>query len=166
MAFTGSVQAILKWALTGGSGIAAVAVAGQPVDTLLTSYTDGTGDGKALGYYATSGTITSGSNLDIDLSGVLTNAFGASVVMAKIKAILIRNKATTTAYNLLMGGSATNPVSTILGGTTPSLKIGPKGMALLNNPLDGHVVTAGTADILRLTASGGNIDYELVIFYE
>ncbi|MBX3380895.1 MAG: hypothetical protein KF805_12455 [Phycisphaeraceae bacterium] len=165
MSFTGKVQALVSWALTAGSGITSAA-ASSSVSDLLTNFTDGTGDGKASGVYVKSGSISASANDDIDLSGSVTNAFGTTVAMAKIKAIAIKNKATTTGYNLLIGGSASAAITTILGGTAPTLKIGPKGWVVLNNPFDGHVVTATTADILRLTASGGDITYDLAIFYE
>jgi len=165
MAFTGKVQALISWLLTGGSGITAASAAAQMPD-FLTNFTNGTGDGKAQGVHTISGSISASANSDLDLSGSLTNALGASVAATKIKALMIRNKATTTGYTLRVGGSASNPVSTIMGGTNPYLIIAPKGWVVLNNPFDGYGVTAGTADILRLTASGGDVTYDLAIFYE
>ncbi|MBS0187289.1 MAG: hypothetical protein JSS51_04425 [Planctomycetes bacterium] len=167
MALAGKVQAQMNWQYTNGTGIEAVAAsAGITPSDWTTNYQDGTGSGKAQKLIVKQGSISSGANLDLDLAGVLTDVFGNTITLAKIKAIAIRNKATGTGVNLLVGGSATNPVSTILGGTSPSLKIGPTGFWLHNSPVDGFAITGGTGDILRLTASGGAVDYELVIFGE
>ncbi len=165
MSFTGKVQALIQWALTGGSGVTAASASSSMPD-FLTNFTNGTGDGKAQGVYTLSGSISASANSDIDVAGALSNALGTTVAAAKIKAIAIRNKATTTGYTLRIGGSASAAITTIMGGTSPYIVLGPKGWIVLNNPFDGYAVTATTADILRLTASGGDVTYDLAIFYE
>jgi hypothetical protein len=75
--------------------------------------------------------------------------------------------ASTNTNTLIMGGGASNPVTTILTGTTPALIIRPGGSLMLNVGPDatGYVITAATADILRFTngGAGSSVSYDLVV---
>lgn len=121
--------------------------------------------GQADKIFADTRTITASSNDDIDLAGVLVDALGATITFARIKAIVVRASAGNT-NNLVMGGGATNPVVTILTGTTPALTIRPGGSFVLIAPdAVGYVITAATADILRFTngGAGSSVTYDLII---
>lgn len=131
--------------------------------------TDGTGAGQANILFADQRTVASATNDDIDLAGVLTDAFGATITAAELVAILIINApisgpANTT--NLTIGGGS-NPVAGFLGGTTPTIgPIGPGGVVLLACPTAAGLgaVAAGTADILRIAnSSGAAATYQTVI---
>lgn len=128
--------------------------------------TTGTAAGQADKIYAATRTITASSNDDLDLAGVLVDALGATITFARVKALVIR-AAATNVNNLILGGSASNPVTTILGGTTPTLTIRPGGGLCLFSGTDatGYVITASTADILRLTngGAGSSVTYDIVI---
>ena len=81
----------------------------------------------------------------LDLAGSLTNAFGSTVTFARVKGIVIHNKATTAAYNLTVGG-ATNPFL-LLGGATHTDPIGPDGVRVYWEPCaTGKAVTAATGE--------------------
>ncbi len=128
-----------------------------------TNYTNGTGDGQQTKIYHDQLTVNDAADLDLDLSGSLTDKLGNTVQFTKVKSILVKNLNTATGENLIMGGSAANAFQTHLGGTNPSISIGPKGAIGIDSPLDGYAVTAGTGDILRFTGSGGNITFDVVI---
>ena len=107
-------------------------------------------------------TIASASNDDLDLSGVLTDAFGDTLANAKLKLILILNRArdaseAANTTDLTIGGGS-NPFVGILGGTAPTIgPIKPGGFVMIGaSHLDGiGAVTAGTGDILRIANSSG-----------
>ncbi len=85
--------------------------------------TDGTGANQANILFADQRTVASASNDDIDLVGVLTDAFGATITAAELVAILIINvpisgPANTTSLTI---GGGSNPVAGFLGGTTPTI---------------------------------------------
>lgn len=131
--------------------------------------TDGTGAGQANILFADQRTVASATNDDIDLAGVLTDAFGATITTAELVAILIINApisgpANTTSLTI---GGGSNPVAGFLGGTTPTIgPIGPGGVVLLACPTAAGLgaVAAGTADILRIAnSSGAAATYQIVI---
>lgn len=105
-------------------------------------------------------TLASGASDALDLAGVLSNAFGATIASLEVVAIFLINKAangTANTTNLTIGGG-TNPVVGYLGGTTPTIgPIRPGGFVMLASPdVAGLcVVTPGTGDILNITNSAG-----------
>ena len=130
-----------------------------PIEALL-SLTDGTGVDQANLIYLAERTVASGANDDIDLAGVLTDPSGAVLTFARIKTLMIINApkaggANTT--NLTIGGG-TNPVTGLLGGTTPTLGPMKPGEVLLRHASVAAglcTITAATADILRVANSAG-----------
>ncbi len=131
-----------------------------PQMTAALSLSDGVLVDQANILFMDDGTIASGASDAIDLSGVLANAFGATISAVEIVAIFLINKpaaggANTT--NLTIGGG-TNPVVGYLGGTTPTIgPIRPGGFIMLASPDVAGLcaVTAGTGDILTVTNSAG-----------
>lgn len=127
--------------------------------------TTGTGAGQADKIFADTRTISASSNDDLDLAGVLVDALGATITLARVKALFVRASAANT-NTLIMGGGASNPVTTILGGTTPTLTIRPGGVFFLAaTEATAYAVTAATADILRFTngGAGSSVTYDVVI---
>lgn len=128
-------------------------------------YTNGTTAGKADILFADTRTVASGSNDDLDLAGVLANAFGATITAAEVVAIFIKAKATNTT-SLTVGGG-TNPLAGWLGGTTPTVgPIRPGGVFLRAETDAAGIcsVTASTGDILRITnGSGAAATYDIAI---
>lgn len=129
-------------------------------------FTSGVGAGQVDKIFADTRTIIASSNDDIDLAGVLVDALGSIITFARLKALIVRANAANV-NNLVMGGGASNPITTILGGTTPTLTIRPGGALVLVSPSDavGYVVTAATADILRFTngGAGSSVTYDLIL---
>jgi hypothetical protein len=125
-------------------------------------FTTGTGANQVADILVQSGTVTSGSPVQVDLSGGLAPPVGSAPTPSRIVFIRLVNKSTTTGEVLDLG-AGTNPVTTYMSGTTPTLKVGPGGHADLVSPIDGYAITAGTADALRIAASSGTISYDIFI---
>ena len=131
--------------------------------------TNGTGAAQADILWSDERTIASGGTDDLDLAGILKDAFGVTVATAKIVTILVINAPVSGAANTtnLTIGVGSNPVVGWLGGTTPTLgPIRPGGMFLRAESDAAGIctVTAGTADILRIANSAGAAaTYQIVI---
>lgn len=129
---------------------------------------NGTAANQASQMWSDTRTITASANDDLDLAGVLTNAFGSTITFTSVKAIVVR-AATANTNDVIIGGSATNPFETFLGGTNPSVTVVPGGSFSITSPeATGFVVTAATGDILRLTnaAGGTSVVYDIIIIGE
>lgn len=105
---------------------------------------------------------------DIDLSGVLTNAFNQTILFTTIRELIIINRAERSGENILVGGAgiAANAWSSPFGGDQHAvwlIKAG--GMKVLIDPLVGYEVVAAESDTLRIQHDGvtGDIDYDIVI---
>lgn len=132
---------------------------------------DGVDAGEADILFTDERTVASNSNDDLDLAGGLTDAFGNTITLAKIVAIMIINKPKTSGAaanttNLTLGVGS-NPVTGYMGGTNPTLgPIRPGGVRLLaESDVAGLcAVAAGTADILRIAnSSGAAATYQIAI---
>jgi hypothetical protein len=97
--------------------------------------------------------IATSSSQTIDLSGSLLDALGTTNVFAKVYAVFVKNLATLTGRNIQIGGDSAHVP--IFGATNDLITIGPKGVLLAANCLDGWAVTATTGDILKIANSAG-----------
>lgn len=110
--------------------------------------------------------ILASANDDLDLAGVLLDAFGGAITFARIKGLFI-SALPGNINNLVIGAAGANPWITLLNATgTITLKPGDtigaySGAA--NAP--GWPVTGGTGDILRVANGGAGtaVDYDIVI---
>lgn len=133
--------------------------------TLLQS---GVAVGTADKLYQATRTITASSNDDLDLNGTtVIDSFGTAFAVVKIKGLIISAAAANT-NNVILGGGASNPITSLMTGTTPALIIRPGcTFALITGQADAtaYAVTAATADILRLTNSGAgtSVTYDIVV---
>lgn len=139
--------------------------------TMVKSYrtlmASGTAAGQADKIFSDTRTIAPSSNDDLDLAGVLTDAFGVAITFVKVKALFVV-AAAANANNVVIGGGASNPVSTFMTGTTPAILVRPGAtFALIAGSADatGYGVTAATADILRITNSGAgtSVTYDIIV---
>lgn len=135
----------------------------------LLNLSDGTGSGQVTYVYAKQRTVLSGANDDLDLNGVaLQTELGVNIAATSIVAILVLNApktgpANTTALTI---GGGTNPVTTLMGGTTPTIKLPVNGGYLHFCGESGGLgaVVAGTGDILRIAnAAGASNTYQIVL---
>ena len=131
-----------------------------PTISGMINLTNGTSAMMANIMWADERTVASGANDDIDLAGILKDAFGVTVAAAEIVTILVINAPASGAANTtnLTIGAGSNPVVGWLDGTTPTLgPIRPGGVFLRAESDAAGIcaVTAGTADILRVANSAG-----------
>lgn len=111
--------------------------------------------------------VAASTNDDIDLAGVLTGAFGATITAAKMKVLAIYNGNAAGVANLsdLTIGLGTNPFLGFLGGTLPTIgPIKPGGILLIACPALAGIgtVTGGASDILRVAnGAGGTALYQV-----
>jgi len=140
-----------------------------PEDSLPFEFSDtlatGVGLDGANRVWADERTIATGADDDLDLTAGLTDAFGATIVFAAIRGIIIYNKGTGVADILSVGAAAANPIASLFGDVTDKLKIGPGGIKFLWNPsAAGYAVVTDTADILRIHNGGaGDTIYQIII---
>lgn len=164
--FNGTLKVVVDALLQGGLDIGT----GRHniCETYSTALTNGTAANQANQMWADTRTITASANDDLDLAGVLTNAFGSTLTFTSIKGIVVKAASANT-NDVIIGGSATNPFETFLGGTNPAVNVVPGGtFAIFNPEANGFAVTAGTGDILRVTngAGGTSVDYDIIIVGE
>lgn len=127
------------------------------------TFSDGTGANQ-LGnqwYDASRALNTTSEDLDFGAGG-LTDFQGADVVLTSLKVLLIENLDTDSGDTFLLKQGSTNPITDVLGGTSPTLKIGAGGLCLLVNPVDGYIVTNGSADVLAMQAAD-NSTYKILV---
>lgn len=106
-------------------------------------------------------TLTASATEDLDLAGVLTDAFGAVISAAEIVAIYIKAAAANT--NSVVVGAATQPFAGPLGATgTYTIKPGEYYLAVSQS---GWAVGAGATDDLKITNSAGgtSVTYDVLI---
>jgi len=123
------------------------------------AFSDGVGLNQANIAYIAERTVASGANDDIDLSGVLSDALGASIVAAELCGIFVHNKPKTGAANTtnLTIGAGSNPMIGFLGAAHTIGPIRPGGVFMLaaGDTAGIGAVTAATGDILRIANSSG-----------
>lgn len=152
------VNALLSQAVGLGSGSVQINAKAN------NDFADGTGAGQAhLVWSSLQRSIAASSSEAHDLNAVLTDAFGNSIVMTKLKAVFIAASALNTNDVLLGGGS--NPVA-LFADATDIIAIKPGGTLLLVAPTaGGYTVTAATGDLLKVanSSSGTAVVYDIVL---
>lgn len=126
---------------------------------------DGSGAGQANKIFSDTRTLAASASESLDLAGVLTDAFGAAITFAKVKAIIVAAKAANT-NDVVVGGAASNAFATPFGAATDKVKVKPGGAFALFDPgANGYAVTATTADLLQIANgnSGTPVTYDIVI---
>jgi hypothetical protein len=127
--------------------------------------TNGTGLGQADRVFTDIRTLTASSTEDLDLAGVLTDAFGATITFARIKTLLVAADAANT-NNVIVGNAATNGFISWVGGALHTVTVRPGGVLLLAAAdATAYTVTAATADLLRIgnSAGGTSVTYTIVL---
>lgn len=112
-------------------------------------------------YQSLGRSVAASSSEDLDLAGVLVDAFGATITAAEIVAIYI--KAHSTNVNNAVVGAATAPFAGPLGAAgTYSILPGEWYLAVSEK---GWVVGAGTTDDLKIanSGSGSAVVYDILI---
>jgi hypothetical protein len=126
----------------------------------------GTGAGAADKVWSDRRTLAASATEDLDLAGVLTDAFGATVTLARVKGLFIRASAANS-NNVVVGAADTNAWATLLN-STGTLTFRP-GAAMLFTASTAdattYAVTAATGDLLKVANSGAGstVTYDIAI---
>ncbi|MDR3512631.1 MAG: hypothetical protein P4L73_13430 [Caulobacteraceae bacterium] len=130
-----------------------VGSASQVVNEAVTiQLSAGVGAGNADTLLTKALNIAASGNVTIDLTGSATDAFGATVALADVQAILVEADPTNT-NNIVLGGAASTPWVGPLGGGNQTIAVKPGGV-LLEADKTGWPVAGGSADILQISNSG------------
>jgi len=132
-----------------------------------TELSDGTAAGSADKVFSDTRTLGASATENLDLAGSLTDALGAALTFAKVKAIIVHASAANT-NNVILGGDATTTFFGIFADETDAVVIRPGAtFALFCGEADaaGYAVTAATADLLKVTNSGAGtgVTYDIII---
>ncbi|MGW7498591.1 hypothetical protein ACWGKA_30475 [Streptomyces luteogriseus] len=130
------------------------------------SLSSGTGAGKADRIFSDRRTLAASATEDLDLAGVLLDAFGAAITFARIKGLIIA-AAAGNANNVVVGAASSNPWATLLG-ATHTLTLRPGAFVAVGTGVAdaiGYAVTAGTGDLLKVANSGAgtSVTYDIHI---
>lgn len=126
---------------------------------------NGTGANQADRIFHDSRTLAASANEDLDLAGVLTDAFGVTLTFARIKTLIVAADAGNT-NNVIVGAAATNAFVNWVGAATHTVTVRPGGVLLLaGSDATAYAVTAGTGDLLRIANSGAgtSVTYSIVL---
>lgn len=130
----------------------------------IMSFTDGVGANNADLLFADERTLSASSSEDLDLAGVLSDAFGATITMAEVVGLIVYAAPGNT--NNVVVGDATAPVP-LFGGTNPTVSVKPGGIFVLFAPdaAGQFTVGAGSTDDLKITnsSSGSSVTYTIVV---
>lgn len=117
-----------------------------------------------LGAYGDSNSVAAGVPVTYDLRGSLADPQGTTISRTAPCMILVRNKSTTTGQYITVGAGS-NPIASCWGAAGDAAVCGPDSVLLLSSVVDGFTTTAGTADILTLTAAAGTPTFDLLIWW-
>ena len=138
----------------------------------------GTGADQANQIWWDRRTLAKGADegTNLDLAGTLSNAFGATITFANVKAILVFNRSdetldehTATDAEISVGGADANEFQGPFKAATDAIKVPAGGAFVALNPAaDGWAVTVDTADILLVTNEDADDEalYDIVLIGE
>jgi hypothetical protein len=132
------------------------------IDELLDFSAGTAAVGQANVLFQDTRTIAASGNEDLDVAGVLTDAFGASIAAAEIVAIFIKAHEPNT-NSVQVTRPAANGVPLFLA-ASDGLSIAPGDFFLLTRRT-GVTVTAATGDLINIANSGAGtgVTYDVVI---
>lgn len=136
----------------------------------------GTAVGQADLIFHDQRTLVASASEDLDLAGVLTDAFGTALTFARIKGLIVAARGVTDANgvtttpntnSVVVGAAAGAPWTTLLNSTgTVTLRPGAVFAAFAGDTdATGYAVTATTADLLKVANSAGStsVTYDIVV---
>ena len=128
----------------------------------VVNYADGNAADQVDLVYSDSYSVTSGAPITFDLAGSLTSLLdGSAVTFTGIRGFVVTQKTGTGALQI---GAGSNPLINWVAAAGDAVKIGLNGFLGIANPTDAYAVTAGTGDVLTLTASAGTITGDILIW--
>jgi hypothetical protein len=126
----------------------------------------GTAAGQADKLWYDERTLAASATEDLDLVGVLVDTFGATVTLARVKALVVA-AATTNTNNVVVGNATSNAWAGLLSATgTVTLRPGAFFAACVSEADGtGYAVTGGTGDLLKVanSAGGSTVTYQVIV---
>lgn len=119
-------------------------------------FADGSGSNQVAKVLQDLSAVTSTTSTDVDL-GTKTDFQGVAAAVTKLKVLYVRNK--SAAANLVLKQGGSNPLTTLLGGTSPTLTVGPGGIALVINPSAAGWAASANADTIALETTADSQEY-------
>jgi len=133
-------------------------IIGDLFKTLVLDLANGTGADQADKLFHDERSLSPGTNEDLDLAGVLEDAFGDTLTFVKIKLLIIYNKDTTHTFTVKPAASAgfLGPFGAASHTLTvkPSTSLNKSFLVLIADP-NGYQVTASTADKINVAVDAG-----------
>jgi len=137
----------------------------RPLLEYLTQFTSGSGADQIETMWTDERTINASSSENLDLAGVLSDAFGTVLTLAEIVAIVIEADEDNV-NDVVVGNHATAAV-VFLGAAAHTISIKPGGIFALAGPNAAGIatVTPTTADMLKVANSGAGtpVTYKIAI---
>lgn len=136
---------------------------------LASTLTSGTGANQANSVFTDRRTLASSATDDLDVYdfGGTRDALGQVFTNARVKAIIVYNRASTAGENIRVGGNGTSAAFNVPFNASDdaSVVVGPGGvLAMINPSAAGWAVADSTNHLLRITNAGaGSIDYDVII---
>lgn len=123
--------------------------------TYSKNYTNGTAAaGTADLIYGAQGTLAGAASVTLDFSGGVTDAFGDTITMARLKHLFIHLTTDTTSTGLTVG-NATNPIN-LFSAATATISIRNGGIFLIGDTgATGIPLGAAASDALKLLNADG-----------
>lgn len=162
MALTSKISLSVVAELTSALDLATASVPLSLIETVRLA--SGTGADQADKVWHDQRTLAASGTEDLDLAGVLTDALGVTVTMAKLKALIISAAAGNT-NNVNVSRPASNGVPWALA-AGDGIPVVPGGQLWLVAPnATAYAVTAGTGDLITVTNSGAgsSVTYDVVL---
>lgn len=127
----------------------------------------GTGAGQADLLFQDTRTLAASASEDLDLAGVLADAFGSTLTFVRLKFVIV-SAADANTNNVLVGGVASGVASFLSPAATGIVTVRPGAVfAVFAGQADatGYAVTAASADLLHIANSGGttSVTYDVII---
>jgi hypothetical protein len=126
---------------------------------------NGVGAGQADKVFDDIRTLTASANEDLDLSGVLVDAFGATISFARIKGLFVAADAGNTNTVVIGGAAATQWVGPF-GAATHTIAVRPGGFfCAAASDATGWPVVNAASDLLRVTngGAGTSVTYSIIL---
>lgn len=130
----------------------------------ILNFANGAGADQASKIFTDERTLSASGDEDLDLSGGLTDAFGNSIALTKLKGLLVIADSDNT-NDVVITRPASNGVP-LFSAASDAIPVKPKGFFFWAAPDAGGItVTASTGDLLNLSNSAGgtSVTYKIVI---
>jgi hypothetical protein len=161
VAVTATVSQSVAITETGTTNFPGVSLSVAPAIKFSQTFTSGTGTNALDKKWCDRRTIAASGADTLDLAGVLTNEYGATVTFGHVRVMAFKADSANT-NDVWVGGAAANRFNSFLKDSSV-IVLHPGYMNTLSGHLGGYPVSAGSADKALVKNSGGTtgVTYEV-----